>query len=171
MVRDLLQLWLSPVAAILQVGRRPCLIFDFTWSSLNKATAQEAPEEIMRFGVTLRRIIRRILQADPQLGPFYLGKVDLVDSYMRIWVRLEDTLFVAFLVPRNKSTDKQLVSFHMSLPMGYVDTAPFFYISTKTIADMSNNTMVDRHHTPPHYLETLLATLAPYERAPKTSDN
>ena len=31
--------------------------------------------------------------------------------------------------------------------------------------------MVDRHHTPPHYLETLLATLAPYERAPETSDD
>ena len=106
------------------------------WSGLNKATPWEASEEVMRFGGTLRRIIQRVLLADPRLDPVYLGKVDLSDAYMQLWVRLEDTPSVSFLVPRNKPTDKQLVSFHMSLPMGYVDTAPFFYMSTKTIADM-----------------------------------
>ena len=38
-VRKLPKLWLSQVASILQVGRRPCLIFDFYWSGLNKTTA------------------------------------------------------------------------------------------------------------------------------------
>ena len=76
-VRDLPQLWIFPVAAIPQVGRRPRLIFDFTWSSLNEYTAGEAPKEVMRFGGTLYHIIRRILQSGPQLVPVYLGKVDL----------------------------------------------------------------------------------------------
>ena len=58
-------MWLSPVAAILQVGRRLHLIFDFIWSGLNKATAWEVPEEVIRFGGTLRRIIRKVLLSDP----------------------------------------------------------------------------------------------------------
>ena len=44
-VCNLPKLWLSPVTAIPQVGRRPRIIFDLTWSGLNKATAQEAPEK------------------------------------------------------------------------------------------------------------------------------
>ena len=45
---------------------------------------------------------------------------------MRLWVHLEDTPFVEFLVPRKKHTDDQLVGFHLALPMGYVESAPFF---------------------------------------------
>ena len=63
-VSDLPKLSISPVAAIPQVGRRPGLIFDFTWSGLNEDTSREATKEMMRFRGTLRRIIRRILQAD-----------------------------------------------------------------------------------------------------------
>ena len=81
-------LWLSPVAAILQAGRRPHLIFYFTWSSLNKATDRKAPEEVMRFRCTLHHIIRRVLTADPRLGPIYLEKVYLADAYMHIWFRI-----------------------------------------------------------------------------------
>ena len=73
------------------MGRHPRLIFDFTWSGLNEATTQEAPEEVMSFCGTLRRIIRRALLADPRLGLVYLGKVHLADTYMRLWFRLEDT--------------------------------------------------------------------------------
>ena len=58
----------------------------------------------MRLGFTLRRIMRRVLMADPILGPVYLGKVDLADAYMRIWVRLEDTSSVALLMTRKKPT-------------------------------------------------------------------
>ena len=64
-VWDLPKLWLSLVAAIPQVVRLPHLIFNFIGSSLNKSTAREAPEEFIRFGSTLFRIIRRIIQADP----------------------------------------------------------------------------------------------------------
>ena len=36
-------LWLSPVAVILQVGRRPRLIFYFTWSVINEVSKCLAP--------------------------------------------------------------------------------------------------------------------------------
>ena len=61
--------WLLPVSSIPQVGRQHHIIFDFTWSGLNEATAWEAPGEVMRFGSTLFRIIQRVLLADPWLGP------------------------------------------------------------------------------------------------------
>ena len=56
-VNALHNLWLSPVAVILQVGRRPCLIFDFTWSRLNDVSKLLAPMEVMRFGGALQRIL------------------------------------------------------------------------------------------------------------------
>ena len=106
-VRDLPNQWLSPVASTPPIGRRPRLIINFTWSGLNEATSWEAPEKVMHFGGTLRHITRRLLLADPRLGPVYLGKVDLTNISMRLWVHLEYTPSVEFLVPRNKPTDEQ----------------------------------------------------------------
>ena len=149
-VRNLPKLWLFPVTAILQVGRRPHLILYFTWNGLNEATAQEALEEVMRFGGTLRHIIRTVLLAEPRIGLVYPGKVDLANAYMRIWVRLEDTPSVGFLILRKIPTDKQLVGFHLSLTMGYVGIAPFFCLLTETITDMASAAMDDHNKAPPH---------------------
>ena len=35
----------------------------------------------MYFGGALQRIIKKLLTADPCLGPLYLSKVDLPDAY------------------------------------------------------------------------------------------
>ena len=171
MVRDLPELCLSPVADIPQVGRRPRLIFDFVQSGLNEAPAREAPEEEMWFVETLHHIIRRILQANPQLGPVYLGKLHLSDAYMRLWVSLDDTPSVAFLLPKKNPNDKQLVGFHLALPMGYVDSAPFFCISTEMIEDVANEAIRDHHYAPPHPLDILITTQAPDEQGPEPHDN
>ena len=48
--------------------------FYYTWNVLNKATARKATEEVIRFGVTLHRIIHRVLMSNPSLGPVYLGE-------------------------------------------------------------------------------------------------
>ena len=42
-VRHLPKLWLSPLAAIPQRGRKPRLIYDFSWSGLNNTVTQVAP--------------------------------------------------------------------------------------------------------------------------------
>ena len=85
-VRHLRKLWLSPLAAIPQQGRKPRLIYDFFWSGLNKAVTQVTHKEAMRFGKALYRVIDCILKAPQELGPTFLNKVDLADAYMRIWV-------------------------------------------------------------------------------------
>ena len=99
----------------------------------------------MIFSGTLRRITRRVLVANPKLGPVYLGKVDLADAYMRLWVRLEDTPSMTFLIPSKTPTDEQLFGFHLYLPMGYVDNTPFFCLSMETIKDMANAAMDECH--------------------------
>ena len=48
-VTSLQNLWLSPIAVTPQMGRRPRLIFDFTWSGINNISERLAPMEAMRF--------------------------------------------------------------------------------------------------------------------------
>ena len=112
------KLWLSPLAAIRQRGRKPRLIYDFSWSGLKNAVTQVAHKEAMHFGKALYRVIDFILNAPPKLGLTFLNKVDLADAYMRIWVRLEDIPSVAFLSPKATPDEDQLVGFHLSIPMG-----------------------------------------------------
>ena len=68
-VRNLPKLGLSPLSAILQRGRKPRLIYDFSWSGLNDAVTQVSHKEAMRFGKALYRVIDFILKAPPELGP------------------------------------------------------------------------------------------------------
>ena len=82
---------------------------------------------------------------------------------MLLWVRLEYTPSVEFLVPREKTTDNQFVGFHLSLPMGYMDSAPFLCMSTATIEDMANVPMGNCHHAPPHPLKKAVDTQYPKE--------
>ena len=53
----------------------------------------------MRFGGALQRILKKGLTTALSLGPVYLSKVDLADACMRLWIRMEDVLSVAFLIP------------------------------------------------------------------------
>ena len=87
-VTALQNLWLSPVAVIPRVGRRPQLMFDLTWIRINNISERLSPMEAIRLGGWLLRILKQLLTADPRLGPVYLSKVDLVDTYMRLWVRM-----------------------------------------------------------------------------------
>ena len=144
---------ISPVVVIQQVGRRPYLIFDFTWSGLNEATKRLPPMEAMRFGGELYRILKKVLMSDPRLGPVYLSKVGLDDAYMRLWARMEDTLSVTFLTPKKPPSNQQLVGFHLSLPMGYVDSAPYFYMATEMVADLANEAIAQRDAASTHPLD------------------
>ena len=109
----------------------------------------------MRFGKSLYRVIYYILNAPPKLGPTFLNKVDLADVYMCIWVRLEDIPSVELLVPKATPDEEQLVGFHLSIPMGYVQSTAFFCATTETIKDRALDTLSMRHTAPPHHLENL----------------
>ena len=90
---------------------------------------------------------------------------------MQLWVRLEGTPSVAFLVQRKNPTEEQLVDFHLALSMGYVDTAPFFCMSMESRADMANEAMGDLHHALPQPLNMSDDTQSPEERATEPHDD
>ena len=152
-VTALQNLWISPVAVISQVGILPYLIFEFIWSGINEATKHLAPVEAMRFRGAIQRILRQVLTTNSQLGPVYLGKVDLADAYMRFWVRMEDVLSIAFLILNKNPSKQQLVGFHLSFPMGYVDSAPYFCMATETLSDLSNKSITHQDVASAHPLE------------------
>ena len=76
--------------------------------------------------------------ADPRLGTVCLSKLDLAEVYMRLWVRMEDVPSVTFLTRKKNPNDQQLVGFHLSLPMGYVNSAPYFCMDTDTVGALVN---------------------------------
>ena len=164
-VRHIPRLWLSPLAAIPQRGRKPRLIYNFSWSGLNEAVTQVAHKEAMRFVKSLYRAIDCILTAPPKLGPTFLNKADLGDAYMQIWVRLEDIPSVAFLVPKATPDEEKLVRFHLSIPMGCVESAAFFCATIKTVKDQALDILSMRHTAPPHHLEHLADTKPPENSA------
>ena len=121
-VNYLQKLWLSPIVVIPQVGRRPRLIIDFTWSGINDIAELLALMEAMRFRGALLRILKQVLTIDPCLGPVYISKVDLSDTYMSLWVRIEDIPSVAFLIPKKTPSNTHLLGFLLYVPMGYIDS-------------------------------------------------
>ena len=52
-VTSLQNMWLFLVAVTPQVGRRPRLIFDLTWSGINNTSKSLSPMEAIRFGGAL----------------------------------------------------------------------------------------------------------------------
>ena len=113
-VQDLPGLCISPVGLILQVNRRPRLIYDYTFSGLHDAVARLALQEAIQFGTAFKRLLGQILTADPAYGPVFLSKIDLSDAYMCVWVRPEDLLRLTFVVVLHSSYLDPLIGFHLS---------------------------------------------------------
>ena len=95
-------IWLSPLVYVLQMGIKPRLVYDFSWSGLNSKVLQEAPKEAMRFGRALHNLIDCIVEADPQIGPTFFIKVNLVDSYMRICIRLNGIPSIDLMITKER---------------------------------------------------------------------
>ena len=100
--------------------------------------------EAMHFGGVLHHILKQVLTADLRLGLVYLGKEDLADAYMRLWVRMEDVQFFDFLTPKKPLSNQQLIGFHLSLPIGYINRYPYFCMDIETVSDLAKNTIAHR---------------------------
>ena len=146
-VRHLQKLWISPLATITQTGRKPRLIYDFSWSGLNELVQAAKHKELMRFGKAMHSLMDFILAADSVLGLKYLCKVDLADAYMQIWVHAEDAPSVAFIIPKEAADEEQMVGLHM-------ESAALFCIATETFKDRELATIYRLYQPPPHPLET-----------------
>ena len=67
-------------------------------------------------------------------------------------MKMEDVLSVAFLIPKKNPSDTQLVGFHLSLPMGFVDISPYFCKATEVVADLANEAISHRDQAREHPL-------------------
>ena len=79
---------------------------------------------------------------------------------MRLSVRMEDFPSVAFLVPKKNTSDTRLVQFHLLLPMGYIDSAPYFCIVTETVTNLANESITLRNQAGEHPLELTAEAIA-----------
>ena len=155
-VKHLKNLRLSPLGVVPQRDRRPRIIVDLTFHGVNQDTVQLAPLESMQFGRTLERIIYRLRHANPRFGPTYLAKIDLSDGFYRIRVSTDTIPSLAVVLPHLPG-EEPLVAFPLSLPMGWVESPPYFSAATETVADLAN-TLPKGSPQLPHRLEKLVET-------------
>jgi hypothetical protein len=155
---------LSPPGVVPQRGRRARLISDLTFYSVNDDTLQLAPPESMQFGRALDRVIHSLVFANPAYGPVYLLKVDLSDGFYRVWLNLRDIPKLALVLPPLTGSNEPLVALPLALPMGWVESPPWFSVVTETGADLANARLLRPiNNVPAHRLEPDCDSLPPVE--------
>lgn len=130
---------LSQLGVVPQRNRRPRLIVNYTYSGVNEETARIAPPEAMQFGKALQRILRRLVHANPRYGPVWLAKIDIADGFYRISFRPSHVPRLAVILPT--TTTEPLVALPLALPMGWVESPPYFTAVTETACDLLNSAL------------------------------
>jgi hypothetical protein len=180
-VIDMELLRLSPLGVVPQRDRRPRLINDLTFSDVNANTIKTGPAEAMQFGRALQRILYQVRHSNPEHGPVYASKLDVADGFYRLGVNTRQALRLACLLPREQQ-EPQLVGIPLALPMGWVESPPYFCAATETVADLANSRLnlrqVPRHRledaalTPPVPVESATTnSTAPVSPAPPCHSN
>jgi hypothetical protein len=144
-----------------QKEQRPRTIVDYSYYSLNAETLPLVPMEAMQFGRALERYIRKIVHVDPRFGPVKMIKVDLADGFYRVWVNAPDVINKLSVAFPNLAGEEPLIAFPIALPMGWTNSPPCFCAATETIADISNERILEWRNPKPYRLETLAATEPP----------
>ena len=119
----------------------------------------------MQFGRALHRVLERIVRADPRYGPVALSKIDIVDGfYSRVWLQLADIPKLGVVLPTTP-LQPYLIAFPLALPMGWVESPPYFTACTETACDLANMALQSsdrsRVHSSAHRLEAVAATPPP----------
>jgi hypothetical protein len=154
-VQHLPHLKLAPAGVVPQRERRPRPIMDYTFNSVNQHSLPLAPTHAMQFGSTLKRLLQRLVYANPDFGAPLLMKVDLADGYYRIPLSPEAALELAVVLPPDQDGEN-LIGLPLSLPMGWGSSPPFFCAFTETGADLAN--FSSNSTLPEHPLETIAQT-------------
>jgi hypothetical protein len=101
-----------------------------------------------------------IAHANPQYGPPELAKTDIADGFYRVWLRLSDIPKLGVVLPCRDGTP--LIAIPLALPMGWVESPPYFTMLTETACDLSNQAMSQYGRLPAeHRLEATANTLTP----------
>jgi hypothetical protein len=131
------------------------------FSGVNQETIRLAPPEAMQFGRALQRLLTHLVHANPKFGPAKLAKIDVADGFYRIGIRTVDIPKLGVILPHSP-LGGPLVAFPLALPMGWVESPPFFMALTETACDLANAATQSGFHSPlVHPLESISQTPAP----------
>ena len=139
-VKHLPHLRLAPLGVVPQRDRRPRTISDYTFNDTNAETVPLAPIDAMQFGRALERTLHKIYHANPRFGPVFMGKVDIADGFYRLWLEALSLPALGVVFPHLPG-EEPLVAFPLALPMGWVESPPYFCAFTETAADIANWTL------------------------------
>jgi hypothetical protein len=157
LVRHMRKLRISPIRVVSQRDRQPRTVVDYSLCDVNEDTVPWAPSEAMQFGRALHRILRRILESHPRFGPVYISKVVIVEGFYRVWLLPSDIPTPGVALPTTKG-DEPMIGFPLALPMGWVNSPPYFTVATKTIANLANAALATTANFPSHRLEAISET-------------
>jgi hypothetical protein len=150
-------------------GRQPRLIVDYSFWGVNDETVRLSPHGAMQFGRALERLLFRIRHANPRFGPTYMAKIDLADGFYRLWLAARGIPNLGAVFPTYDDVEP-LVAFPLTLPMGWVESPPYFCTATETVANLANAVSTQRN-LPPHPLEHLADIPPPPIELPHTSSS
>lgn len=153
-VRNLPGLRLSPVGCVPQRDRRPRIIVDYTFYGVNQDTIKLSDPLAMQFGHALRRILQSAFEANPAHGVVKTYKIDLSDGFYRIRLASSGIAKLGVVLPPIGKIQRP-IAFPLVLPMGWVESPPFFCAFTETAADLANLALRRNLRFPPHPLEDL----------------
>ena len=162
LLKDMKQLRLSPLGCVPQRERRPRMINDYTYSSVNPDTIHCAPPEAMQWGRTLHRLLWYVFSADQRHGPVLLSKTDLSDGFYQLPLTPSGALKLAVPFPHLPG-EPPLIAIPTRLPMGWTESPPAFSAFTETIADLVNEQLEEAptYMPPPHPLESIASSPVP----------
>jgi hypothetical protein len=98
------------------------------FSGINNATQSCTPDSI-QFGAALYHFIQRLQRANMRRGTIHLGKTNVADAFMRVWISLSTIPALGAILPSYPDEDP-LVAFPMILPMGWVDSPNYLCVLT-----------------------------------------
>ena len=138
-----------------------------TARALAAVAARLAPPEAMQFGKALQCVLAKVVHADPYYGPVSMGKIDIADGFYRIRLQARDIPKLGVILPSDGN--EPLVAFLLALPMGWVESPPYFTSVTETACDLLNSALRRGDNPPPHHLESIAAT-PPLDTTPPTGE-
>ena len=93
----------------------------------------------MLSGKAMPSLLQHILHVDPRWGGVFLSKVYLKDAYTRAYILPEDLLQLTFFILSHLDNAGNLIGFHLSLPLRYIDSALYSCYTSEITKYLDNN--------------------------------
>ncbi len=160
---------ISPVAAIPQVGRRPCIILNLsfpvyqdvdgiitaTQASVNNTMALQAPREaVCKIGKVLPRLLTYMRDTPAGLH-ILMSKLDISGGFWRLIVRDADCFNFAYVLPQWNGKPCRIVVL-LAVQMGWVESPCLFCAVTESVCNLAQHFMDAAVPLSPHQVESAM---------------